>query len=986
MHETSNQVNLGGAMKRYFILVLAITLAFAAPALAQVATKTGSIYGKILDDKSTALPGVQIVLESEVLPTQTAQSGASGAFRFANLPPGIYSVNFSIEGFTEVRQEEVRVSLGSQVQLEITMRPSLAEEFTVIGETPVVDSKKTGTSDTYSREYLEDVPSARDPWTIIDQTAGIDADRYNVAGSESGQQASFIARGGNDDNTIWNYDGVNAGDPQALGGSPTYFDFDAFEELQISTGGNDISVPSGGVVVNIVTKRAGNKWAGNASYFYAGDSLQGDNTPDELATIGAKSNRLDEVKDYGFDLGGPIIKDKLFVWGAYRKNEIGLITTANTLDFTELEDFNFKANMNWTSAHESQFGYFQGEKSKSGRAAFSVAIQAPDTLWDQAGTDTILPGIWTGQHTWIPNDRTIVTGRYGYIGLGFTLVPTGGNDIPMVYMASIPRWEDTIFYSKPIDRPAHDFVIDANYFKENLMGADHEFRFGFEYKRSNLHTFSSYGNGIFILERGQRTPEAPFISGTLFAQHFIDGRIRMDRTSFYVNDTLRKDRLTLNLGLRFDQQTGENLASTIPGVIGYEDIVGPLEFAGNKPDATFNDISPRIGATYDVSGDGKTLIRGNFARYYDVYNSAFLNHQNPTYRYNGALFGYTNSNGDRVITRDELTAGPFYYGGLDGPIFNIDAFLNNRKIDPDLKNSNSWEYLIGFERQVASDVSIGVTYTHRDYRDTTVIVPFGITSADYVPAGNFTVENSPLGTFSVPYFTFGGTQDGSTILTNVPDYKTSYNGIDITMRKRMSNNFLVNASATIQRQNAKYDSPDATAFYIGDGGLTGTVFPFDPSNLSFLDDQPYAFAPGGSGKSGVYPYSEWQFKLSGVYQFPWDIAVGAFGRYQQGYPYVLFASIPDDTLVSALGTDTHLVLVEPFGERRFENIFTLDLQFEKGFELGNYGRLALSANLFNVTNTNTIIRRTRNISSTNLNRIDELISPRALRLGVRYSF
>jgi hypothetical protein len=94
------------------------------------------------------------------------------------------------------------------VQLEITMKPSLAEEFTVIGETPVVDTKKTGTSQNFNREYLEEVPSARDPWTIIDQTTGIDSDRYNVAGSESGQQASFIARGGSDDNTVWNYDGV----------------------------------------------------------------------------------------------------------------------------------------------------------------------------------------------------------------------------------------------------------------------------------------------------------------------------------------------------------------------------------------------------------------------------------------------------------------------------------------------------------------------------------------------------------------------------------------------------------------------------------------------------------------------------------------------------------------------------------------------------------------------------------------------------------
>ena len=126
------------------------------------------------------------------------------------------------------------------------------------------------------------------------------------------------------------------------------------------------------------------------------------------------------------------------------------------------------------------------------------SFQAPETSLGSGWNRYHSPGIWTGQHTWIPNDHTIVTGRYGYIGLGFTLKPVGGKDIPMVYLASIPRYEDTLFYSQPIDRPSHDFVVDANYFTEDMLGGDHEFRFGFEYKTSDLHTFSSYGNGVFV--------------------------------------------------------------------------------------------------------------------------------------------------------------------------------------------------------------------------------------------------------------------------------------------------------------------------------------------------------------------------------------------------------------------------------------------------------------------------------------------------------
>src|SRR5262245_62581739 len=111
--------------KLLFMVVVVFALAFAFPVYSQIATKTGSIYGKTIDDKGTPLPGVTITLESNEIPTQTATSGPSGGFRFANLPPGTYSVNFAIEGFTEVRQEEVRVSTGKQVQLDIAMKTSL---------------------------------------------------------------------------------------------------------------------------------------------------------------------------------------------------------------------------------------------------------------------------------------------------------------------------------------------------------------------------------------------------------------------------------------------------------------------------------------------------------------------------------------------------------------------------------------------------------------------------------------------------------------------------------------------------------------------------------------------------------------------------------------------------------------------------------------------------------------------------------------------
>ena len=182
--------------------------------------------------------------------------------------------------------------------------------------------------------------------------------------------------------------------------------------------------------------------------------------------------------------------------------------------------------------------------------------------------------------------------------------------------------------------------MDLNWFKEN-WGGDHEFKFGFEYKSSKGHTFSSYGNGVEIVDYYQTTPHGPLTSGYLYAQHFIDGDVKYARSSFYATDTWRKDRLTLNLGFRVDSASGENPASNIPGVPGFENFVGPLDFPGNDRSQRFTNVSPRLGGTYDITGDGKTIVRGNYARYYDGYVPFYDQYSNPTFVYNGAILFFT---------------------------------------------------------------------------------------------------------------------------------------------------------------------------------------------------------------------------------------------------------------------------------------------------------------------------------------------------------
>lgn len=958
--------------------MMAFGLVITSPVFAQVVLKTGAIYGKVVDANGIALSGVSITLESDVIPSQSATTGAGGAFRFANLPPGTYAATFFLQGFTEVKQEELRVTVGGYIELHIILPATPAEQVQVVSETPLVEKTKTGTDSTYTREHLQEIPGGRDPWFIIDQTPGVESDRYNVAGSESGNQPLFFARGGSFWSTVWNYDGVNIFTPSA---SPVYYDFDAFEEMEITTGGNDASVYTGGIVVNIVAKRGGNEWVGNASYYNVSDALQSTNTPQELidhpilnpitGEPAKGSNRTEEINEYGLDIGGPLIKDKLFVWGAYRQNWINLFSITDLPDNTKLTNYNFKTNFNWNTANESQFGYFRSSKDKIGRG--NPAIQAPETLWNQGSSNTLsLPGIVTAQQTWVPNDHTIVTGRFGYIGADFSLIPPGGNDKPMIFLSAIPHWENTWYFESPVLSQEHDINADVNSFKQGWMGGDHEFKFGFEYRTSWFRTFISYGNGVYIYDYYQTTPGGPLTSGYVQAQHYEDGRLSQHRVSLYATDTYRKDRLTLNLGFNFATQTAKNEPSSVPAVPGFEQFVGPFDYPGGDPGITFRGISPRLGASYDVAGNGKTIVRANFARYYDAFDLTSVEYSNPTYVSNGVIFLYQNKNGDRTITPGELVGDPIYYGGLNGPVFDLDAFLAVHKYASDISSPWTNEVILAVEREVTGDLSVSATYTYRRYGNFTTIAPFGVSTSDYVPGGTYSAT-TPLGDFSVPYFVLpeGFKQDGTAIYTNIKDFNETYNGVDIVVRKRMSHNFQLNGSLTVQKQTGHYHGGDSLARDA-----------YDPTNLPFVQGHAYAYM----GKGGIYPYSEWNMKVSGVYQFPYDIQAAAYLRYQQGYPYIIYGNIPDSTLQAFNGTSSRRIMVEPVGSRRFDNKFILDLKFEKGFEIGHYGRLTGIVDLFNVTNSNTVLRRNAVIDTSTFNRILEVLSPRAARLGLRYSF
>src|SRR5205085_4317366 len=290
----------------------------------------------------SVLPGVTVTLTGVGAP-KTTVTDAEGNFRFINLSPGTYSIKADLAGYGTATRTGIGVRVAQNADVTMTLNPSVAESITVTAEAPLLDVRKAGTGIDISKVELQNIPSGRDPWVIMQQTPGVLMDRINVGGSESGQQSGYVSKGADSSQSAWNVDGVSITDVGALGSTPTYYDFDSFEEMQITTGGSDPRIKTPGIQMNFVTKRGTNDFKGSGRWFQENHSFQAKpSIPSEAKSYLLRVNEINGLQDRGIEVGGPIIKDKLWLWGAYSDQQINLLTAtllqsgARFLDKTKL--------------------------------------------------------------------------------------------------------------------------------------------------------------------------------------------------------------------------------------------------------------------------------------------------------------------------------------------------------------------------------------------------------------------------------------------------------------------------------------------------------------------------------------------------------------------------------------------------------------------------------------------------------------------------
>ena len=970
-------------LKRTLVLISLIALVSTAVVFGQA---TGNLFVEVTDNEGVALPGVLIVV-SGIGASKAQITDANGAVRILNLDPGVYSVSGKLAGFGTVDHPGVLIGVGRNTAIKLVLQPAVDETITVTSETPLLDERKLSSGTSVTQLELEKIPTARDPWALLSQTPGVLVDRVNVGGSESGQQSSFRAQGVSGAENDFQIDGQSITDMTATGTSSTYYDFDQFAEMSFTTGGTDASKNTAGVQINLVTKRGTNEFRGSARFYstrpdgYFGGGLkqsQVDLTSELYARnpYGAQASlagtQTRAIKDTGFEAGGALVRDHFWLWGSWGQQDIKQNAATGFPDDTILENTAIKANAQWSAANSGVASFNNGDKLKFGRGAGTTRPAA--TTWNQRGPS----GIYRVEDTHIFSSSLFATGTFSHHDLGFELVARShladGNGLDPA--ARDPRfiggaWQDN-FLSGGTARPADEWKVDTQYFLTTGK-MNHEFKIGGRYREFEQNSDFSWGP--------RKTFHADW-NDTVY--HLGDtGTTTAKYTSIWAQDTLAIGRLTLNAGLRYDHQTGDNESHTRAAHPTRPDIFPETTFGGGDAGIDWRSIHPRLGATWAPGSNRTSLIRASFSQFADQMGTTMINRLSPF----GDIYAYTNSG-----------TGEFYAARGFNP--NNPAEVVNQN-DRGMDAPVTTELLVGIEHAILPELVVGAHVTARnvsdilDFRDLIddghgvraargcanpgASTATGATCGDYEVVGhlgprpngtNYEIPRTGQ-TYEVPVWDLTSPWNGGFLATN-GDRERDYLGYSVTITKRLANRWM--ARGYVQIGEAEWDVP--TSWHLNN----------DPNHFrggGQRDGDLYVTRSLAAGKGERFLQSTWTYNLNGMYQIgpdrPWGFNLSANLTGREGHPLLYYHRAAIQTSSST----NFNVTQGDFDNLRLDDVEVIDLRVEKEFSLAGPVNLTFGIDVFNLTNENTGLSYILRAARPNSGNLADNVAPRVFRLGVR---
>lgn len=933
--------------KRVLWLFALMAVLAAGPALAQgSAGSTGSIQGEVVDESGAVLPGVTITATGAMLlASQTAVTNAQGIYRFLGLPAGTYKLTYELPGFGRVVRDEIRIGIGFTATVNAKMGvKQLQEEVTVTGESTPIDTTATRVQTNFDKGMLDSLPNARDMWSLLAETPAVQLSRFDVGGSTAGTQTGYIAYGNGGQNRPL-IEGINTTEGTSAAGF--YFDYGSFDEVIVGAAGNSAEMPSGGVITNFIGKSGGNQFKGELYYEYEKDSVQATNVSQDqlqrgfaniprsvIQSLGlnrAEANTLLSYKNLNASIGGPVFKDKLWFWGGYlrQQNVVYQPASGAILDGTGFltKLVNYTGKLTYQLTPKDKFiGYFQwGTKFQPYRTDANVG--GPQHLTAGSTLRQASPS-WVGklEYNRTFGDRGFLEVRAGEFGYNWemhnnTEEPRREDVATLLVTGGGRQWE--------LDRRRKQMHGAYTFFVDNKLGGNHQFKVGGEIQEETGRTRWKQYFADNVVQA--------FNNGTAFWVRLglpSDSWNGLRNYGLFVNDSYKVNKLTVNLGVRYDRYRvflpeQERPASRFSPQA--------ATFAAVDNVKTFNHVVPRIGAIYDIQGNGKTVWKANFGRYYFNPGVGLADSVNPNTSTQYTEYAWTDRNGDRLWQDGEQGALRTQFGGVA-----------NVSIDPNLRNSRTDEFSTWLERELPGSIGGRVGFVWKMDRDgrqqenqnrplsawtipatVTDIGPDGLANTgDEKTVAAFALNPANIALPTVNY------------VYNTPGFTADYKTFEVGATKRFTKKWNMVTSFAIT-----WTSEFGTGYFsTGTSNNTGS----SASLFSGFGNTGAPITP--NGKADKSEFSQWNFRIHGTYAPGWGLRLTPVFRIQQGYPF-------GRNFAAAVGGITQNFLAEPITTSRLETVKQLDIRAEKKFNLAANGRVKLGVllDVFNVSNANPVL-------------------------------
>jgi hypothetical protein len=952
------------------------------------------ITGVVKDTSGAVLPGVTVEASSPALieKTRSVVTSGTGQYTIVDLRPGAYSVTFALPGFTTVRREGIELTGTFVANVNAEMRVgAVTETITVSGQTPIVDVTSARNQQTLSGEVIASIPSSRQYFALTTLIPAINIQGNDIGGASGPIFSVFQIHGGRRNEGQVLVDGLSAGF-QGMGVSFYVPEVGTAQEVTFSLSGGLGEVVTGGPQMNIVPRTGGNVFKGSIFATFASESMQGDNFTQEIVDAGLDApNKLQKLWEFNPAFGGPIRRDRLWFYGTFRHQGnrqyvAGMFANRNAGDPTKwtydpdtsrqaIDDGTWKngsLRLTWQATPRNKFNFWWDEQTVcqhcSGGGSltgnvFAGGVQSPEAHGRTEGFPARM-----AQVTWSSpvSSRLLLEASLG-LGpdLQFGGLQKNSYDKTIIRVTdqagSIPNLAyRAAFWSRPrgltrVAQGALSYVTGA-----------HAAKFGGRYHYNDSLGVNFYNDSQlgFTFLNGSPTQL------TMYGNHDVRQITKQGMASLYAQDQWTRGRLTLLGGLRF-----EHLGARFP-----DQEIGPnrfipvgIRFSARDSGVDVKDIMPRMGAAYDLRGNGSTALKVSLGRYVTPTNSleAYAGGQNPVNRVvTQTNRAWTDSNRNFVPDCDLLNpalngeCGPWANQNFGKEVFAV-------TYDPDVltgwnKREYSWDLTATISQQLAPRVSVELSYARRVWGNFLATDNRAVAAADFDPYTIVAPADARLpdgGGYSLQFYDinpakFGQFDNFITFADNYGKQTNHYNGIDVTVNARFP--FALTAQGGFSIGNVTENDcavgEQLPEIYIpaAGGGTLSALQSIAQWSRTYCDRES-GYLTNIRGLT-TYTVPKIDVLISGTFQSKPYVGANFPSVASQSIPAV--SVTPSALIAQSLGRPlaggvpvTLLGLVEP-GTKYGDRLNQVDLRFGKLLRFNNT-RTLVAVDIFNAFNNNT---------------------------------